>query len=135
MGVLWFGVYLIALNAAEQHIDAGTASMLIQLSPIVISVLASVFLHERPNSYLAIGLLVALAGVVLIAIANTVSAGGTSDLLDVLFVLAAAVACAVGVIAQKSVLFSVPALEVTFFFLPVMSMSRARTPVVGSSAS
>ncbi|MDQ2847502.1 MAG: DMT family transporter [Actinomycetota bacterium] len=51
MGVLWFGLYMVTLNAAEQRIDAGTASMLIQLSPIVIAVLAAVFLHERPCRY------------------------------------------------------------------------------------
>lgn len=116
MGVLWFGVYMVTLNAAEQRIDAGTASMLIQVSPIVIAVLAAVFLHERPNRYLAIGLLVAFAGVVLIAVATTGAAGGAhGDLVGVLFVLIAAVAYAVSVIAQKSVLARVPALEVTFF--------------------
>ena len=30
IGVLWFGVYSVALNAGEQHVDAGTAAMLIQ---------------------------------------------------------------------------------------------------------
>ena len=32
IGVLWFGVYNVALNAGEQHVDAGTAAMLIQLA-------------------------------------------------------------------------------------------------------
>ena len=31
--LLWFGVYNVALNAGERRVDAGTAAMLIQLSP------------------------------------------------------------------------------------------------------
>ncbi len=117
IGLLWFGVYMVALNAAEQRIDAGTASMLVQLSPIVIAVLAAVFLHERPSRFLAIGLIVAFGGVVLIAVATSRAAptGGGGDLLGVLLVLLAAVTYSISVIAQKSVLARVPALEVTFF--------------------
>lgn len=117
MGVLWFGVYMVSLNAAEQRIDAGTASMLVQLSPIVIAVLAVLFLHERPGRFLLIGLLVAFAGVVLIGLQTSSSAAdsGPGDLLGVLLALLAAVSYSISVIAQKSVLARVPVLEVTFF--------------------
>src|SRR5687768_8161593 len=33
IGLLWFGLYNVALNAGERRVDAGTAAMLIQLSP------------------------------------------------------------------------------------------------------
>ncbi len=117
IGLLWFGVYMVALNAAEQRIDAGTASMLVQLSPILIAVLAAVFLRERPSRFLAIGLIVAFGGVVLIAVATSRAAptGGGGELLGVLLVLLAAVTYSISVIAQKSVLARVPALEVRFF--------------------
>ena len=117
MGVLWFGVYMVALNAAEQQLDAGTASMLVQLSPIVIAVLAVLFLRERPSRFLVIGLVVAFGGVALIALAtsNSAATGGGGDLLGVLLVLLAAITYSISVIAQKSVLARVPALEVTFF--------------------
>lgn len=117
IGLLWFGVYMVTLNAAEQRIDAGTASMLVQLSPILIAVLAAVFLGERPSRFLAIGLIVAFGGVVLIAVATSRAAptGGGGELLGVLLVLLAAVTYSISVIAQKSVLARVPALEVTFF--------------------
>ena len=36
IGVLWFGVYNVALNEGEQRVDAGTASMLLQVSPVLI---------------------------------------------------------------------------------------------------
>ena len=53
IGVLWFGVYNVALNAGERRVDAGTAAMLIQVSPVLIALLAAVFLDERFTVYLA----------------------------------------------------------------------------------
>jgi len=52
IGVLWFGVYNVALNAGERRVDAGTAAMLIQLSPVLVAVLAAVFLRERATVWL-----------------------------------------------------------------------------------
>ncbi|MBV8999100.1 MAG: DMT family transporter, partial [Solirubrobacterales bacterium] len=43
-GVLWFGVYNVALNAAETRIDAGTAAMLVNIGPILIAIFAGVLL-------------------------------------------------------------------------------------------
>ena len=37
IGVAWFGVYNVALNAGERHVDAGTAAMLIQLAPVIVT--------------------------------------------------------------------------------------------------
>ena len=39
-GVGWFGIYNVALNAAEQHLDAGTTAMLVNIGPILIAVFA-----------------------------------------------------------------------------------------------
>src|SRR3954451_20897518 len=64
IGVLWFGVYNVALNQGEHHVDAGTSAMLIQVSPVLIAVLATVFLGERFTPWLGIGLVLAFAGVV-----------------------------------------------------------------------
>ena len=36
-GLLWFAFYNVALNAAEQNVDAGTASMLTNMGPILIA--------------------------------------------------------------------------------------------------
>ncbi len=43
-GIGWFGVYNVALNAAEQHLDAGTTAMLVNVGPILIAVLAGLWL-------------------------------------------------------------------------------------------
>ena len=73
--MLWFGIYNVALNAGEQHVDAGTAVMLIQVSPLLIALLAATFLGERFTAYLGLGLALAFAGVALIATACGDSGG------------------------------------------------------------
>ncbi|MGZ4479352.1 MAG: DMT family transporter [Nocardioidaceae bacterium] len=112
IGVLWFGVYNVALNDAERRIDAGTASMLIQVSPIIIAVLAAVFLSERPTRWLALGLLLAFSGVGLIGLST--SPGGHRDLLGVLLCVLSAAAYAVSMIVQKPLVGRLTALQVTW---------------------
>lgn len=46
VGVLWFGGYNLALNAAEREVDAGTAAMLVNIGPILIAVFGGLFLGE-----------------------------------------------------------------------------------------
>ena len=111
IGVLWFGVYNVALNAGEQRIDAGTSAMLIQLAPILIGLLAGLLLGEGFPRMLVIGGLVAFFGTVLIGYAT---ASGHADLGGVLLVLLAAVVYATAVVAQKVVLRRVPGLQVTW---------------------
>ena len=38
--MLWFAGYTVALNAAERHLDAGTAAMLVNVAPILVAVVA-----------------------------------------------------------------------------------------------
>jgi drug/metabolite transporter (DMT)-like permease len=45
-GVLWFGIYNIALNEAEKRVDAGIAAMLVNIGPILIAILAGLILRE-----------------------------------------------------------------------------------------
>jgi drug/metabolite transporter (DMT)-like permease len=112
IGLLWFGVYNVALNAGERRLDAGTAAMLIQLSPVLVAVLAAVFLKERATPALGVGLLVAFAGVVLIATAT--SGHGDRDPVGVLLCLVSAAAYAVSLILQKPLVSRLPAIEVTW---------------------
>ena len=110
-GVAWFAVYNVALNAAEQRVDAGTAAMLVNVGPILIALLAGTVLGEGLPRWLLIGAGVAFSGALLIG-AATASAEG-SDAVGVLLCLLAALAWAVGVMAQKPVLRRLPALQVT----------------------
>ncbi len=120
IGVLWFGIYSVALNAGEQHVDAGTAAMLIQLAPILIGVLAGLLLGEGVPRMLVIGGLVAFAGTLLIGVATS---NGRADIGGVLLVLLAAVVYAMAVVAQKVVLRRVPGLQVTWLACLVGTLS------------
>ncbi|GAA0981664.1 putative cystine transporter YijE [Nocardioides aquaticus] len=112
IGVLWFGVYNVALNEGELRVDAGTAAMLIQVSPVLIALLAALFLGERFTGALALGLALAFGGVVLIALAGP--ADGDRDVLGVALVLLAAVVYAVSLVLQKPLVRRLPALQVTW---------------------
>jgi drug/metabolite transporter (DMT)-like permease len=112
IGLLWFGLYNVALNAGEHRVDAGTAALLIQLSPLLVAVLAAVFLGERPTIALGIGLLVAFAGVVLIA--SSTSGDGHRDVVGVGLCLLSAAAYAVSLVLQKPLVSRLPAIQVTW---------------------
>ncbi|MDQ6641565.1 MAG: DMT family transporter [Actinomycetota bacterium] len=112
IGVLWFGIYNVALNAGERRIDAGTAAMLIQISPILIAVLALFLLRERPTMFLAAGIALAFGGVALIAFST--STGSNHDLLGVLLCVLSAVVYSISLILQKPLVSRLPALQVTW---------------------
>jgi drug/metabolite transporter (DMT)-like permease len=111
-GVLWFGVYNIALNQGERLIDAGTAAMVVNVAPIMIALLATVVLRERLSRWLLAGLAVAFAGAAVIGVASsTHHRGGLGGVL--LCVLAAAVYTA-AVVIEKPVLARVSPVAVTW---------------------
>ena len=111
-GVLWFGVYNVALNAAEQRIDAGTAAMLVNIGPILIAILSGLTLGERFGSTFVIGAAIAFVGVVVIGVAT--SHHQSTNIWGVVLCLIAAVAYAIGVVAQKPLLKDVSALRITW---------------------
>jgi drug/metabolite transporter (DMT)-like permease len=111
IGVLWFGVYNIALNQGERHVDAGTAAMLIQISPVLIALLATLFLGERFTGWLALGLALAFGGVVLIGLSQP---GGHNDLVGVALCLLAALVYSISLVVQKPLVARLSALHVTW---------------------
>lgn len=113
IGLLWYAVYNLALNAAETRIDAGTASILIQVSPIIMTVLAVLFLRERPSVFAIPGLAVAFAGVVVIAFATS-DGGPDRDWTGVALALLAALVYSVSMIVQKPLMGRLPAIQVTW---------------------
>jgi len=112
-GVMWFGGYNVALNAAEHMLDAGTAALLINVNPILVAVMAGVILKEGFPRWLIIGSLIAFAGVAIIALGS--GQRSTADVVGVLLCLLAAVLAAVSVIVQKPVLRKFPAAQATWF--------------------
>jgi drug/metabolite transporter (DMT)-like permease len=121
IGVLWFGLYNVALNQGERSVDAGTAAMLIQVSPVLIALLAAVFLDERFTLYLGIGLALAFSGVALISLST--SSGSNSDLVGVLLCLVSAVAYSISLILQKPLVGRLAAVHVTWLACTIGAIS------------
>ncbi len=111
-GVLWFGVYNVALNEAERHVDAGTAAMLVNVGPILIAILAGLTLGEGFPRPLIAGSVLAFAGVVVIGVST--SPAQSLDWSGVLLCVVAAMGYAIGVVAQKPLLNDMSALRVTW---------------------
>jgi drug/metabolite transporter (DMT)-like permease len=132
IGLLWYAVYMVALNEGEQRVDAGTAAMLIQVSPVLIAVLAALFLSERFTAQLAVGLALAFSGVAVIALSGD-SGGTDSDLVGVLLCLLAAVVYSVSLIIQKPLVAQLSALHVTWLACTVGAL--ACLPFAGALVS
>ncbi|MFG1907320.1 DMT family transporter [Kribbella sp. NPDC048928] len=110
-GVLWFGVYNLALNEAERRLDAGTSAMLVHIAPLLIAVLAGFGLGEGFPRQLVIGGLVAFAGIVVIGMSTS---SGRAETWGVVLCVVAAISYAVGVVTQKPLLSRLPAAEITW---------------------
>ncbi|MGW6537061.1 DMT family transporter [Streptomyces sp. NPDC055051] len=113
-GLLWFGVYMVALNWGEQEVDAGTAAMLVNIGPILIALLGARFLGETLPPRLLAGMAVSFAGAVAVGLSMS-GEDGHASVLGVALCLLAAVAYAGGVVAQKPALAHASALQVTTF--------------------
>lgn len=111
-GVAWFGAYTVVLNWAEQHLDAGTAALLVNFAPILVAIAAGLFLGEGFSRRLGIGIAIAFSGVVLISVGGD---GGHTEWLGIVLGLIAAVLYALGVLLQKVALREVDALAATFW--------------------
>jgi drug/metabolite transporter (DMT)-like permease len=111
-GLLWFGLYNVALNAAEHHLDAGIAALLVNVGPIFIAILAGVLLGEGFPRLLVVGCVVAFSGAALIGLATVHHRH--QGALGVVLCIVAALAYAAGVVAQKPVLREATPLAVTW---------------------
>jgi drug/metabolite transporter (DMT)-like permease len=105
-GAVWFGAYNIALNAAERDLDAGTTALIVNIGPIIAALVAGFLYREGFPKFLLIGMGVAFAGVVLIAVSTRQdsTAVDTASTTGVLLCVAAAVFYAFGAVAQKPAL-------------------------------
>ncbi|HET7466208.1 MAG TPA: DMT family transporter [Candidatus Dormibacteraeota bacterium] len=112
-GVLWLAVYSTALNAAERIVDAGTASLLVNVGPIVIALLAGKFLGEGFPARLFVGCAIAFAGCALIGFATAQSRTGAVAGIALLAI--AVLAYSTAIVVQKPVLARVPSFQVTLF--------------------
>lgn len=114
-GALWFAGYHLALNAAEQHIDAGTAALFVNVAPILIAVGAGTVLGEGLPRRLLVGGVVGLVGVSIMSLgAASGGLGGAGAAGGVVLALLAAVLYAVSVLLQKVILRRIDGLTATW---------------------
>ncbi len=111
-GLMWFGLYNVALNAAERQLDAGIAALLVNVGPIFIVILAGALLKEGFPRLLLVGCAVSFAGAALIAIGSSKHSSGAGW--GAVLCVVAALGYAVGVVAQKPVLRQASPVAVTW---------------------
>jgi drug/metabolite transporter (DMT)-like permease len=112
-GLLWFGVYMVALNWGEQEVDAGTAAMLVNVGPVLVALLSGWLLHEGFRPRVLVGIAVSFAGAVVVGL--SMAGEGRASVLGVVLCVTAAVGYAIAVVAQKPALRHGSALQVTTF--------------------
>lgn len=112
-GVAWFAAYTVVLNAAERHLDAGTAALLVNVAPILVAVFAGLFFGEGFPRPLVVGIGIAFLGVALIASGGT-GDGSVNEPIGIWLGLLTALLYATGVLLQKVALRRVNALTATF---------------------
>jgi drug/metabolite transporter (DMT)-like permease len=112
-GILWFGVYMIALNWGEQLVDAGTAALIVNIGPILIALLGGWLLKEGFPPRLFLGITVSFAGVAVVSL--SMSRDGASSVIGVLLCLVSAVTYAISVVVQKPALKHCSSLQFTAF--------------------
>ena len=130
--------YQLLLNAGERVVPAGTASLLVATAPVYASVMAQVFLGERPGRRWWAGSAVALAGTVVIAASHGLGFGASA-----LIVLAAAVLQGIFHTASKPLLRRYSSFEVTAyamwagtgFILPWTGSLLRALPHAGAAAA
>ncbi len=120
-GIAWFGVYNVALNIAEQALDAGTTAMIVGIGPILIALGGAVFPAEGVPRWSAVGASVAFFGVIIIGIGT--GAAGFDNIPGLLWALLAAMTYAVGVLCQKRVLRRIPSAQVTWLGVAIGAAS------------
>ncbi len=112
-GLLWFGLYMVALNWGEQEVDAGTAAMVVNVGPVLIALLSGWLLKEGFTPRVLAGIAVSFAGAVVVGF--SMAGDGHASVLGVLLCVVAAITYAIGVVAQKPALRHGSALQVTTF--------------------
>ncbi len=112
--------YHILLNYGEQTVTAGAASFIIALSPIFAALLSAWLLGERHRPLMWLGMLIAFAGVSIIASGES---GGLRMSAGAVFILLAALCGGVFIVTQKPLLQRYSALEVTTYAMVIGALA------------
>jgi drug/metabolite transporter (DMT)-like permease len=112
LGVVGITIYNLAMNAGEQRVTAGSAAFIVNTGPVLVAILATLFLHERLRVFGWVGILVSFCGTGVTAMGE---GGGVKFEPAALLVFLAAVAQATFFVLQKPVLRRYSALDVTSY--------------------
>ncbi|MED0960592.1 DMT family transporter [Bacillus paramycoides] len=100
-GALGFTIYHIALNYGEQNVNAGPASLIVSVTPILTAILASIFMNEKMKLNGWIGGVISLVGIAFLSLSQGDSIQLNSG---VLLILLAAFSESLFFVFQKSYL-------------------------------
>jgi drug/metabolite transporter (DMT)-like permease len=126
--------YQFFLNAGERTVDAGTANLLVNTSPVLAAILAWVLLASRPTTRVWVGIGLGFTGASILALAQ---GGGVRLSVDALLVLAAASCQATFFVIQKPLLRRYTAFEVTCYatWIATFSALPAAAHLIGDTAT
>lgn len=113
-GVIGIGLYNITLNFGELTVNPGIAGFIISLIPVVVTLLAILFLGEKVSANIWRGLLVSLCGVLLIAISH--SEGARIDI-GIFYLLIATLCGGIYNIAYKSLASKYDSVQLTAYVI------------------
>lgn len=112
MGFLGITIYNVALNAGEQSVPAGTASLIIASETIFVALLAAWLLGERLKFWGWFGILVSFAGVALISIEPGERLGIS---IHAIYIVIASISAAFYLVGQKPLLKKYSPLQFTTY--------------------
>jgi len=110
LGLTGVLIYHVALNAGEQTVSAGAASLLVNTTPVFTVLLAALFLGDHLGRRGGVGMAIAFVGAGLVSLGTN---GGVKLEIGAILVLVAAVSQAVYFIVQKGMLARYGALVLT----------------------
>ncbi|MCO4253731.1 DMT family transporter [Pseudarthrobacter sp. HLT1-5] len=102
----------LLMNLGQTTVPAGTASLLLNISPIFAFFLGYLVLRERTSKRGYLGIVTALAGVIVITLGGSAAVGFNAD---ALYIVAAALVLSVFLIVQQPLLNRVHPVEVVFW--------------------
>lgn len=107
-----YGGYGLLLSLGQSTVPAGTTSLLLNISPVFAFILGYFVLVERTTTLGYLGMLVAVAGVVIITFGDSTAEGFDEN---ALLIVGAALLLAVFLIVQQPLLVRLPPVEIVFW--------------------
>lgn len=113
LGIL-MAVSSLSLYSSFNFMDAGIASTLLFVYPVMVAVMMAVFFHERVTAVTAISIILALSGISLLYRGGN---GATLSTIGVLLVMASSLTYAVYIIIVNKSALRMSAVKLTFYVL------------------